>query len=192
MRDGKLVRLERGGRLPDHCVFCNKPAHGAHFGQKLYRVSWTAAAFLILLATLGLSAVLAWGNLADRNFVAWIVLLGLLPSLFSLLMNTLARARKWFTVELGVCGTHRNMAQVGTVLNFLGALVLIGSYLMSRILGALSGPELFATLLVALSLHVVASVIGAGRIYLKRLTGDYAWLGGTGQPFRDALPGRPF
>ena len=187
MRDGKLVRMERRSRLPDRCVFCNEPAHGRHVRRRLYQSywAWNLGAVLAVLAALAGIVRLQQSSLA---FTFWLFLAIALTSMLVIAVTYLY-ARKSFTVELSLCGTHRRTATVARVVDILALLTAIVWCLLTY-----RDPpmELFAAMVVALVLHVGLSLVSVQRIRLKRLSAEHAWLGGTGEPFRAALPERPF
>jgi hypothetical protein len=90
-------------------------------------------------------------------------------------------------VEFGVCARHRRLRLVLITLSVAGmAGVMVGIFGFSTISGAL--PILLGSLVALLVLMVYQSRVGVQALGLQSLSKEHAWLSGTGEPFRSALP----
>jgi hypothetical protein len=182
-REGRLVRMERSGRLPDRCVTCNRPAAAYRLARKFYwtppiwRVASIAAPLLALAAGIALQSPM---------------LLALFWPLVLVLMLANAFVRKKLALELGLCPLHRRVRATMIGVSLLALTATIAALAFYVVGYAALSPLVFlssigATLLLAL-IQVFA---GVPRVSLRKLNAENAWLAGTGRAFREALPELP-
>jgi hypothetical protein len=179
-RAGNLVRIDRGGALPDRCLVCNQPAEGYRLSRSLYCVppawKWGApiAPFAVLFAGVNLNSdvlMLSFWPLAIILFIANVFI------------------RKSMKLAVGLCPRHR---RIGLILQSIMVLCFVGVFApILPIDYSLRFPLLMGASLGLLVLGLVQSFTGIQRLTLKELTGEHAWLGGTGSRFRDQLPELP-
>jgi hypothetical protein len=177
-RDGKLVRMDREGALPDRCVLCNAPA-GKRVARTLY---WSPAAwrhfswivpFGLLIAGIGLRV--PWMALA---FWPLVIVLGIAHYF----------VRKKLKLELAICVRHERQ---GNILAALSIAAVIAAVAFGALQIAGNGVGLVLVLASVVALGVLQRYAGVHSISLKKLDADHAWLGGTGRTFREALPELP-
>ena len=179
-REGSLVRLERAGSLPARCVSCNSPAD-TRIRCRLYTspLAWRLGAFATPFVLMGLGILLEMPIVVALFWPAVIVLL--VTHLF---------VRKKFVVEAPVCPRHARLRTVLLVLSIVLVCAVIalpfGFHDASAMVGAL-----WACIAALITLAIVQSIAGVQAVRLKRLSAEHAWLGGTGRPFREALPELP-
>jgi len=174
--DGKLVRTDLGGRLPDRCIRCNRPADGHRAERSIYwRPAWwrwSSWAGLLALFLMGITAPMFM-------IIFWIGVLGAVVVDFLL--------RRKFVVEYGLCGSHRRL-RTGVMASFVMSWAALIGFAGATWIG-FRAPQywwFWALVLVMLALSVVASLLY--RIRIARLTDDHMWLQGTGRRFHQALP----
>ena len=96
--------------------------------------------------------------------------------------------RKKLALDLAACERHRRLRNI---LRALSIAALAGVVVIFFNLTA----ELWTLLLAAAALLIVLAVVqgfvGVQAVSLKKLDTEYAWLGGTGKSFREALPELP-
>lgn len=178
-REGRLVRLERSAALPERCIVCNQPA-AKRVTRKLYWSSraWRSGAALTPFV------ILALGIASDSIGV----LLLFWPSVIALVIANFF-VRKKVQLALGVCERHGRLRTALQVLS-VGAMAAVG-VVISTWDGAYSPMLAFAAIAALVVLAVVQSLVGVQAVSVKRLSEEHAWLGGTGRPFREALPELP-
>ena len=178
-RDGNLVRIERSGALPGRCIVCNQPA-AERVTRKLYWSSraWRSGAALTPFV------ILAIGIASDS--IGLLVLFW--PSVIVLFIANFF-VRKKIQLALAVCERHRRLRTALQVLS-VGAIAAVG-IVFSTWDGTYSPRLAYAAVAAVVVLAVVQSFIGVHAVSLKRLSEEHAWLGGTGRPFREALPELP-
>ena len=181
-RDGGLVRMERNATLPGRCVACNAPALPKRVDRALYWTpwQWRVAAWGTPLAMIGL----AFGGMETAGVLV-------LPAIVILAIAN-AIIRKRVEVELGLCARHARIrlalgwAGVGCVALVMGsmfAIDLIGAGNLATVIGAAA--------VLLLMVGIAYSFTTSQRVAVSRLNPQHAWLRGTGQAFRDSLPGWP-
>ncbi|MFN0162595.1 MAG: hypothetical protein ACKVQQ_15290 [Burkholderiales bacterium] len=180
--EGKLVRMERSGRLPDRCVACNAPADGPRLARTL---NYLAASWRVVLITLPL-LVLFFGDPFGIPFAS-----ALIFPLAAICLLTYLLLRRRVTVDLGICARHRRQR---TVLYF-AASACLGVVLIYVLLVFLArdwsggvGPLALVALLAMLGLAVAEAMSGARRISVVRLDAKHVWFKGMGEAFRASLP----
>jgi len=164
--------MDRNSALPDRCIACNQPAEGYRLRRKLYYspAAWKVGAsltpFLVLLAG-------AWLDLPYAAMAFWPLVVVLIIANFFV--------RKSVKLEVGVCPRHRELRFALITLSWVCvAGVAVGVFTHPLfILAAV------AALLVMLALQ---SFLGAQPLRLTELSREHAWLAGTGEAFRGALP----
>ena len=178
-REGSLVRVERSAALPERCIVCNQPA-AKRVTRKLYWSSraWRSGAALTPFVILAL-------GIATESMG---VLVLFWPSVIVLFIANFF-VRKKVQLALGVCERHRRLRAALQVLS-VGAMAALGVVFFTWD-SAYSPSLAFAAIATVVVLAVVQSFIGVQAVSVKRLSEEHAWLGGTGRPFRDALPELP-
>jgi hypothetical protein len=179
-REGNLVRVDRDAGLPARCVVCNAPAE-KRVKRRLYtsplawRLGAFAAPFVLMFLGIALEALVLMA-------LFW-------PSVVVLLVAHVFVRRK-FVLEAPICGRH---ARQRTVLLILSIVLVCAVIALPFAFGAREAMvnALWACVAGLVILAIVQSVAGAQAVRLKRLSPEHAWLGGTGKPFREALPERP-
>ena len=177
-REGKLVRFKRDGALPARCVVCNGEAGSARVRRTLYcsPLAWRLGAFAAPFVMLWL------GVLAEIElfiYLFWPLVLALFVTNFFV--------RRSLKVELGICARHRKLRNM-----LIGGSLACTALVLFGIFTALSTGSGWTVLLAgAATLFALALVerwIGVQAVTLRKLGDEDAWLGGTGKPFREALP----
>jgi hypothetical protein len=170
--------MDREGALPDRCVACNAPAGGYRMRRKLYSspLAWKIGAFAAPFVSLfvGVAVDSDWLMLAF-----WpLAILAAIAHLF---------IRRALRLEFGVCARHRRLRYALIALSVACmAGVFIGIFGFRAFPGA---PLVLLGSLVGLLVLVVAqSYAGAQALALRGVSDEHAWLAGTGEPFRSALP----
>lgn len=178
-REGNLVRIERSGAMPERCIVCNQPSE-KRVTRKLYWSSraWRSGAALTPFV------ILALGVATDSLGV----LVLFWPSVIVLFIANFF-VRKKVQLALGVCERHRRLRTALQVLS-VGAMAAVGVVFFTWD-GTYSPTLAFAAIATVVVLAVVQSFIGVQAVSVKRLSEEHAWLGGTGRPFREALPELP-
>jgi hypothetical protein len=178
-REGNLVRIERSGALPERCIVCNRPA-AKRITRNLYWSSraWRSGAALTPFVILAL-------GIATES-IGLLVLFW--PSVIVLFVANFF-IRKKFQLALALCERHRRLRTVLQVLS-VGAIGAVGIVFYTWD-GSYSPTLAFAAVTALVVLAVVQSFIGVHAVSVKRLSDQHAWLGGTGRPFREALPELP-
>ena len=170
--------MDRDSALPERCVVCNEAAP-QRVGRTVY---WSSAAWRSFSALAPFAMVFAGVALEQPILAAlfWPVLLVLLVIHFII--------RKKLKLELPVCERHRRHRNI---LRAFSVAALVGTGLILMNLGADLWPLLVAAVALIIVLALVQSYIGVQAVSLRRLDAHYAWLGGTGRAFRQALPELP-
>ena len=170
--------LDAGAALPDRCVACNQPAV-KRVARTLYW-SPTAWRYFSVIAPL----VMLFGGPA---LGAPILVVLFWPAVIVLLVAHYF-VRKKLSVQLAVCERHR---RVRDVLHALSIASLVGIVLVFLNLTPDAWTLLVAAVALVIALAIVQSFVGVQAVSLKKLDPQHAWLGGTGETFRQALPERP-
>ncbi len=181
VREGKLVRLDRDGRLPERCIACNASGTGVRITRTLYwsKPSWRFAAFAIPVA------ILALGNVAPAPLIG-AVFWGALVLIY--LIHVFVRAR--VKLDCALCAAHHrvNRIMVGiSVLCLLAVLGLLGGLLQTAN-GEVSMALLIA-ILIMLAVETGRRLFGPLKVSAARVDGRSVWLRGTGRAFYESLPG---
>ena len=170
--------MDRAGTLPDRCITCNAPAQGNRLRRKLY---CSPAAWKIG-ASLAPFAALAAGVYLDVSLLAY----SFWPLVVILIVANMV-VRKSLKLEVGICPRHRDLRFTLIALSWTCIVgVFAGIFTLSG--GATGAIILLGSLLALVVLVVVQSFVGAQAVSLKDVSPDYAWLAGTGEAFRSALP----
>ena len=168
--------MDRDGALPDRCVICNDPG-SARVKRTLY---WTPRAWRI-----GAWAILACAYLLSVVVMGSGAILGV-----SLLLVVMAHfaLRKSLKLEVGVCPRHRRWRNILRGASIVCILLVVGGFpmigmdpTMALMMLGLAGAAL-------LVLSIVQAYVGVQSVRLHELSETHAWLSGTGEPFRAALP----
>lgn len=179
-REGNLVRVDREGALPARCVVCNVPAE-TRVKRRLYTspLAWRLGAFAAPFVLMFLGIALQ----------ATMLLMLFWPSVIVLLVVHLFVRRK-FVLEAPICARHARLRSVLLVLSILLVCAVIAlPFSWAGTQAMVTG--LWACVAALILLALVQSIAGVQAVRLKRLSAEYAWLGGTGKPFREALPELP-
>jgi len=179
-REGNLVRVDREAGLPSRCVVCNLPAQ-TRVRRRLYTspLAWRLGAFAapFVLMFLGIA------------FQAPMLMVLFWPSVIVLLVVHLFVRRK-FVLEAPICVRHARQRTVLLILSILLVCAVIAlPFGWSGTAAMING--LWACIAALVVLAIVQSIAGVQAVRLKRLSAEHAWLGGTGKPFREALPELP-
>ena len=170
----------RAGALPARCVTCNLPAE-KRVKRRLYTspLAWRLGAFAtpFVLMTLGV-----YLQAPFLMMLFW-------PSVIVLIVAHLFVRRK-FVVEAPICVRHARLRNVLIVLS-LAFVVAVIALPFAWSVDSARISLLWACVAGLLVLAVLQSVVGVQAVSLKRLDAEHAWLGGTGRPFREALPELP-
>jgi hypothetical protein len=175
-REGTLVRLEAGGRLPDRCIRCNRPAEGRRAECSVFWrpvwwrwASWSSLTVLFFMGGAAALFINLFGIAVLAAVVADIVL------------------RRKFVIDYGMCSGHRRL-RTGVIascaVSWVVLIGLVGAWWVGY--RAAQYWWFWVVVVAAFALSVVASLLY--RLRLKRLTADYMWLQGTGRPFYQGLP----
>jgi len=170
--------MDRSVALPDHCVVCNTAAQGYRLKRKFYyspaawKIGASLAPFLALLA----------GSLLEAPFLTmafWpLVAIVAVANMF---------VRKSLRLEVAVCARHRALRRTFLTLSWVCvAGIVLGLFSLGE--GPIAAFVLLGALGGLLILSVVQSYVGVQAVRLHELSRDYAWLTGTGEAFRGALP----
>lgn len=174
--DGKLVRLELEGRLPDRCIRCNDAAEGYRLERTLYwRPSWWNWTIWG-----GVFALFATGMVIPQ------VMLAFWPFVIVLWVADLFVRRK-VIVEIGLCRGHRRLRQ-GLMAAFALSWALIVALVAAAFVGYYATEHGYFWLIVLAMFVLGIAVSLLYRVRVKELIKDHMWLQGAGQPFRDSLP----
>ena len=178
-REGKLVRVDRDAALPARCVACNLPAE-KRVKRRLYTspLAWRLGAFATPFVLMWLGILLE----------AMVLMALFWPAIIVLLVAHMFVRRK-FVVEAPICARHARMRNILMFLSLACVVAVIALPFAWRA-DAMIG-VLWACVAALVVLAIVQSVAGVQAVRLKRLSEDHAWLGGTGRPFREALPEIP-
>ena len=174
------MRVDRDAALPARCVVCNVPAE-TRVKRRLYTspIAWRLGAFAAPF-------VLMWLGIALEAFVLMALFW---PSVIVLLVVHLFVRRK-FVIEAPICSRHARLRTVLLILSILLVCAVIAlPFGWSGTQVMING--LWACIAALIILAIVQSIAGVQAVRLKRLSAEHAWLGGTGKPFREALPELP-
>jgi len=177
-RDGKLVRIDRDGALPDRCVLCNAET-GRRVPRTLY---WSPPAWRLLGFAVPLTFFAAGIGLRQP----WLLVAFWPAAIVMAVVHYIVRRK--LALEVGICAPHyrRSNRLTGVAIATLAIAVLSGFFAPD---GTAIRIGLFLLAIVAFT--VVPRVAGVQAVSLKRLDARYAWLASTGKAFRDALPEVP-
>lgn len=179
-QDGKLVRMERNGQLPERCITCNAPAVPARVSRKLYWTplrwrlgAWAVALVLFALMVLGYTyaAVVFW------------------PTVLILAVVNMA-LRKRVTLDLGICERHRRRRALlyGSAVTFV--LLVIVVTLVAIFTGKdFAGPWILVLMPLMLLLGAADNLSPVNGVRIAKVDSRHLWLKRTGKAFRDSLPG---
>jgi hypothetical protein len=177
-RKGKLVRMDREGRLPQRCVGCNAPAVAQRVSRTLYWSPWRWRLFMF--GTPILLIALAFTGVEPAGFIAFM----LVPVL--VIANMIIR--KKHELDIALCERHQRI-RVGLRWASLCATLL----LFVVPFASLRSPFLISTYLLAVV--VLMLVLGtayarsaAQRVAISEMTPRHVLLKRTGAAFRDSLP----
>ena len=95
--------------------------------------------------------------------------------------------RRSLKLELGVCTRHRFLRYLLLALA-IACMCGVGAGIIYFRTGYVAAWLLLGSILGLLVLIVLQSTLGAQAVKLKSLSPEHAWLSGTGEPFRGALP----
>jgi hypothetical protein len=177
-RDGELLRMGIGVRLPDRCIRCNESAGGRRYERSFYRRPlwwrWVAG------VSLSLALLVSLGGIDPRAMtVFWLVLLGLG------LVDSFVRRK--IDVGYGLCRRHHRM-RAGLRGGFFATWILLIGFAAGGLSGfhAVEHWWFWALAVAMLLLAIAASMIY--RFTLARAEAEQIWLRGTGRPFLNSLP----
>lgn len=174
--------MDRSGALPDRCVVCNAEAAGYRVTRKLYwsPTAWKVGAFLSPFSMIGLT--MATGNGLFAALFWPVALLAMIAHTF---------VRKKVELELAFCPRHRRLRRALQAAS-IAAMAGVGfSVMLWRADATLAAWMLLGSLAGMIAVIVAQAALGVHAIAVKRLDASHAWLGGTGKPFRGALPELP-
>ena len=174
--------MDRSGALPDRCIVCNTDAGGYRLARKLYwsPFAWRLGAVATPFVALGLGAA-----------TQTMLLMVLFWPLVLALMIAHTFVRKKLEVELGFCARHRRLRAVLSALSIACVIGVLSSIFVWSATTGLAAALLSISLAGMLIMVVAQSILGVPAVTIKKLSGEHAWLAGTGKPFRAALPERP-
>jgi hypothetical protein len=168
--------MDIGAAWPDRCVACNEPA-----AQRISRTLYWSPAAWRYFSVISPFALMLGGVMLEVPMMA----LAFWPAVIVLVIAHYFVRRK-LALDLAVCARHRRLR------NILGALSIASVAAIILILANLT-PDLWALLVAALALVIalalLQSFVGVQAVSLKEIDSQHAWLGGTGEKFRNALPG---
>ena len=178
-REGSLVRVDREAALPARCVVCNLPAQ-TRVRRRLYTspLAWRLGAFATPFVLMFLGIALE----------AFVLMALFWPSIVVLMVVHLFVRRK-FVLEAPICLRHARLRNALMLLSLAFVVAVIALPFAWRSGGMANA--LWACIAALILLAVVQSLAGVQAVRLKRLSPEHAWLGGTGKPFREALPELP-
>lgn len=179
VRDGKWVRMDRNGQLPDRCIACNAPALPERIVRTLYWTPWQWQAF-----AWGLVVALFFAMMASPE----IVMLVFWPAVLVLVVANMI-IRKRVLLEIGLCARHlgRRRMIFRAALGFtIGVIALSVAIVMGRL--HLLGTWLTLAIPLMLLLGVVNGYAPGNATALGRVSKTHLWLKRTGRAFRDSLP----
>ena len=174
--------MDRSGALPDRCVVCNADAAGYRVTRKLYwaPTAWKVGAFLSPFSMIGLAMATDNGIFAA---LFWPV------ALVAMIAHTFVR--KKLELEVAFCPRHRRVRGALLALSWVLVAGVVASMFLWRAHGGLATWLLLGSIGGMVALLIVQALAGVQAIALRRLDASHAWLGGTGKPFRGALPELP-
>ena len=170
--------MDIGAALPGRCVVCNQEA-ARRIPRTLY---WSPAAWRYFSGVAPF--VLLFGAIAGG-----VPILALLfwPGIIVIGIAHLFVRRK-VKVDFAICDRHRRLRSLLQALS-LAALAAMAVIFMNLSADAWSWLVVAVAALVVLA--VVQAFVGVSAVSLKKLDREHAWLGGTGERFRAALPELP-
>ncbi len=185
LSEGKLVRIDRNGRLPDRCVLCNEPG----FGKRLDRRSvcsprsWRLTAIGLPAAMFAAIHMAPFGVL-KALFLPWVFM----PLvLIVLLVHLFVRERVRF--DYALCKAHwRLHVQLFaiSVTALLMVIVLLFGLITSR--GSYPAVAMLIMIGVMVLLELGRRYLGPLRVTASKTGPHHIWLRGTGAAFRDSFP----
>ena len=172
--------MDRAGALPDRCVACNQPAAN----RVVRTMYWSPGLWR------NLSVVLPLGMLFGGPALGLPILAVLFWPTVLILAIVHFIVRKKLKVDMAVCDRHRRLRNV---LRALSVAAMLGMVLIfaNWSLDDSTLYSLIGAVIALIVLSIVQSMIGVQAVALRRLDAEHAWLGGTGKPFREALPELP-
>jgi hypothetical protein len=178
-RKGKLVRMDREGRLPQRCVGCNAPALPGRVSRTLYWSPWRWRLFMI--GTPVLLIALAIAGVEPAGFIAFL--------LVPVLVIAHLIVRKRLDLDIGLCARHTKFRRVLYWAGVTSMLLLCVSPVFTGSYGAyVTANTLWLGLLVMLAFAVAFLLSPAQRVAIAELDRKHVLLKHTGAAFRASLP----
>ena len=183
--DGKLVRMDRDGRLPDRCVLCNEPGSG----KRLHRRSvcsprfWRLTAIGVPAAMFAASQMAPFGMLRGL-FIPWV----LMPVvLIMLVFHLIVRERVRF--DFALCKDHWHW-HVRSFAVSVTALLMVVALLIELIANGNSHTAVAMPImiLVMVLLELGRRYLGPLRVRASKTGPRHIWLRGAGSAFRGSFP----
>lgn len=174
--------MDRAGALPDRCIVCNADAGGHRLSRKLYwsPVAWRLGAVATPFVVAGLGAA-----------TEAVMLVVLFWPLVLVLIVAHTFVRKAFEVEIGMCESHRRWRTALRALSIACIAGVLASTAFWHDQAELASALLLGSVGTMLLVGVIQAVVRVQALSLRKLTGEHAWLAGTGKDFRAALPELP-
>jgi hypothetical protein len=171
--------MDRDGALPDRCLACNAPAEGYRLKRTLRYspLAWKIGALIAPFAVLYVGLYTGTQMLFEAFWPLVILLL-----IFHLVV------RKSLKLQIGVCPRHRRLRTTLILVSWLCILAVFGGIFSLQQQGAAGALVLLGAILALFVLVIVQSFVGVQALRLKEISGEHAWISGTGEPFRGNLP----
>jgi hypothetical protein len=179
--EGDLVRMQRGGRLPDRCVTCGAPAPGERLARNLTYVK-TPIRLAVWGVPLTILLVGMFGGFPEILLFFWPV------ALIAWAATLILRRR--IALDTPICVRHAGRRRWYLRLAVVSMLVVAA--MIALLLLQVDAPEIVGvTMLIAVIalglLGVIDGMSGWRRVAVARMDRDHVWLKRTGAGFRDAL-----
>ncbi len=183
--DGKLVRMDRDGRLPDRCVLCNEPGNG----KRLDRRSVCSPRFW-RLTTIGVpAAMFAASQMAPFGMLrGWFIPWVFMPMvLIMLVFHLIVRERVRF--DYALCKVHWHW-HVRSFAVSVTALLMVIVLLIELITNGSShtAVAMLFMILVMVLLELGRRYMGPLRVRASKTDPRHIWLRGAGSAFRESFP----
>jgi hypothetical protein len=183
--EGKLVRIDRSGRLPHRCVLCNGPGYGKRLDRRSVCSprSWRLTAIGILAAIFAAIHMTPFGALREL-FVSWVFM----PLvLIVLVVHFFVRERVRF--DYALCKTHWRLHMRLFAVSVTALLTVI-VLLIDLISTGNSYPAAAMPIMVwiMMLLELGRKYLGPLRVRASKTSPRHIWLRGTGSTFRESFP----
>jgi hypothetical protein len=182
LRDGRHVRLEKDGRLPERCIVCNAAGTGRRVTRRLFwsPLWWRLSVIFVPVGFIGFATVApAYAGFFSIAFWPLVALL--------LLINPFIRSRA--EVDVAVCSRHERQHRItlgiSVALLTLVSGLLVGLFTTTR--GAY-GAALFIAIALMLVFETARRLLGPLKVHAAKIDQRRLWLRGAGRPFLEGLP----